>query len=177
VFAYPSSARGLLASDEEGRRRRKRLLVGLLCTMAVAALQGLLFGVGLAGVGFCRLLFGIPFYLAYLPLASALLCLIALRLKLRFGLIFLCVVFVNSAYREAALYEMVMSFALSPRTVYFREVVARFPEIVVGMACEIPYAPLQVVAANAFHYATSAIGLLGCIACRFWPRREKPSAI
>jgi len=169
-MAVESSNVGSLSSKEEPGRWRKRLVVGLLGTFGVAMLQSLLVlpGIVIHG-GLCRVLFGIPFYLVYMPLCSALVCLVALRLQLRFGLIFLFVAFLSSSYQNAEDYEFVGSFALSRLTVYFREVIARFADIVTGTACQVPYEPVQIWAAEAYGYAATSMGLVICIAYRFWP--------
>jgi hypothetical protein len=172
MAADPSIAAAPLSSSEEPRRWRRKLIIGLLGVFAIAALQSLLFIPGVIEANFCRNLFGIPFYLVYLPLCSVLVCLIALRLQLRFGLIWLLLAFVSSSYESAEKFEFLWSLALSPLTVYFREVIARFGDVVTAAACDIPYAPIQFWAAEAYGYGATSIGLLICIAYRFWPRRS-----
>jgi hypothetical protein len=92
-----------------------------------------------------------------------LLCLLALRLRLGFGLLYLLVAFLLMSYQAAKNYARIFGWPI----VQFREVVSEFGDIVTG-ACTYP--DQQLWAAEAYGQATMSIGLLGCIAYRFRPR-------
>jgi hypothetical protein len=160
-----------LSSREEPRRWRKRILIAVVGVFAVVALQTVAFLPGIVS-GLCWNLFGIPFYLVYLPFAGLAICFVALYLRLRFGLLFLAASFLSASYQKAETYELIWSSAVSRITVYFREVIARYADIVTGAACDIPFGPLQLWAAEAYGYGVTSVGLVACAAYQFCARRR-----
>jgi hypothetical protein len=176
MTAQPSAI-GSLSSQEEPRRWRKKILIAIGGVFAVVVLQAMAFLPGaLSQDGFCRGVFGVPLYLIYLPVAGMFICFVALRLRLRLALLLLAAMLLNASCKSAETYELMWSSALSPVTVYFREVIARYADIVTGAACKVPYQPIQFWAAEAYGYGATAVGLLACAAYSFWPRRKAAAA-
>src|SRR5262245_38874022 len=98
---------GSPSSHEEPQHWRTGLVAGFLSIIAVVAAQQALFVAGWLGIGICRTWLGVPFYLVYLPLSSVLLCWLALRLHLRFGLVYLFVAFLLMSYEATENYAAI----------------------------------------------------------------------